>query len=337
MRQPLLVFGLVSAASATVFEAINFPLGAMIGPIVAVACLTHFTGINQKPGVDAHHFAILLIGIALGSQVTPDIVDRIQLWPVSLLIMIICMVLILWLVSKLNQQLLNLDRISAHMAAAPGNLSSALAVTEHYGGALSQVAVYQSLRLAFLTLIVPVLFVVPEQVEKVFVFTQSDFVSWIIVLPIAWTATGVLRYLKITTRGLIVGIFSGAFLSLSGLIQLNTPPSFISLAMLLFGWRIGIDIIGQGLGILLRTFPPAALSTLVAVGLAMAGSFAVNQLLGFPFVDTALAFMPGGFQVMPVVALEAGADGVYVTTHHLIRVLAMGVCIPLFASYWSRS
>ncbi|MAW24762.1 MAG: hypothetical protein CMQ84_02040 [Gammaproteobacteria bacterium] len=77
--------------------------------------------------------------------------------------------------------------------------------------------------------------------------------------------------------------------------------------------------------------------TLVVVGLAMAGNFAVKQLLGFPFVDAALAFMPGGFQVMPVVALEAGADGLYFTTHHLIRVLAMGVCIPLFVSYWSRS
>ena len=160
--------------------------------------------------------------------------------------------------------------------------------------------------------------------------------SWIIVLPIAWTATGVLRYLKITTRGLIVGIFSGAFLSLSGLIQLNTPPSFISLAMLLLVGVLESISLDRG-GVLLRTFPPAALSTLVAVGLAMAGSFAVNQLLGFPFVDTALAFMPGGFQVMPVVALEAGADGLYVTTHHLIRVLAMGVCIPFFASYWSRS
>ncbi len=331
------MFGLISAASASVFEAIDYSLGAMIGPIVAVGRLAHVTGINQKPSVDAHHFAILLIGIALGSQVTPDIVDRIQLWPVSLLIMIICIVLILWLIGKLNQQQPSLDRISAHMAAAPGNLSSALTVTEHYGGAVSQVAIYQSLRLALLTLIVSVLFVVPEQFETVFVFTRSDFVSWIIVLPFAWTATGVLRYLKITTPGLIIGIFSGAFLRLSVLIQLNTPPAFIGLAMLLFGWRIGIDIIGQGLGVLLRTFPPAALSTLVAVGLAMAGNFAVKQLLGFPFVDATLAFMLGGFQVMPVVALEAGADGLYFTTHHLIRVLAMGVCIPLFVSYWSRS
>ena len=75
----------------------------------------------------------------------------------------------------------------------------------------------------------------------------------------------------------------------------------------------------------------------MVVGLAIAGNFAVKQLLGFPFVDATLAFMLGGFQVMPVVALEAGADGLYFTTHHLIRVLAMGVCIPLFVSYWSRS
>lgn len=337
MRHPLLTFGLVSAVSGVAFEAINFPLGAMIGPMFAVALLAHLTGIHQKPGVDAHHFAVLLIGLALGSQVTPDIFERVQLWPASLVMMIITMIFIFWLVGKLNQRMLKLDAVSAHMAAAPGNLSSALAVTEHYGGALSQVAVYQSLRLAFLTLMVPVLFVVPEQVETPFVFEQSDFISWIIVLPIAWLLTGLLRYFKVTTPGLIVGVFGGAILGLSGLIQLNTPPAFIGLAMLLFGWRIGIDIIGQGLRVLMKTFPPAALSTLVAVSLAFAGSFAVSQLLGFPFIDAALAFMPGGFQVMPVVALEAGADGLYVTTHHLIRVLAMGVLIPFFASYWSRS
>jgi membrane AbrB-like protein len=337
MRQPLLVFGLTSAASAIAFETINFPLGAMIGPMFAVAFLAHFSGIHQKPGVDAHHFAVLLIGLALGNQVTPDIFERIQLWPVSLLIMIVTMVFIFWIVGKLNQRMLKLDAVSAHMAAAPGNLSSALAATEHYGGALSQVAVYQSLRLAFLTLMVPVLFVVPEQVKTPFVFEQSDFISWIFVLPIAWLLTGVLRHFKVTTPGLIVGIFGGAILSLFEIVHLNTPPVFIGLAMMLFGWRIGIDIIGQGLRVLLKTFPPAALSTLAAVSLAFAGSFAVYQLLGFPLIDAALAFMPGGFQVMPVVALEAGADGLYVTTHHLIRVLAMGVLIPFFASYWSRS
>jgi len=52
--------------------------------------------------------------------------------------------------------------------------------------------------------------------------------------------------------------------------------------------------------------------------------------------DAALGFMLGAFQVMPVVALEVGAGGLYVTTNHLIRVLAVGMLIPFFASYWSR-
>lgn len=36
MCQPLLVFGLLSTALSIVFEAIDFPLGAMIVPIFAV-------------------------------------------------------------------------------------------------------------------------------------------------------------------------------------------------------------------------------------------------------------------------------------------------------------
>ena len=166
------------------------------------------------------------------------------------------MVMILWIVGKLNQRLLALDRISAHMAAAPG---------------------------------------------------------------------------------LIVGVFVGASLNLLELATLNTPPMFIVLAMMLFGWRIGVDIVGQGVHTLLKTIPPAAISTLVAITIALISAYITDRLLGFPFLDAALGFMPVAFQVMPVVALEVGADGLYVTTYHLVRVLAMGMLIPFFASYWSRS
>ena len=247
------------------------------------------------------------------------------------------MVMILWIVGKLNQWLLALDRISAHMAATPGNLSSAPAVTEHYGGALSQVAVYQSLRLAFLTLLVPFLFVVPETPQPIVLFQHTDFIIWLMVLSVSWGLTGLLRVLRVKTLGLIVGVFVGASLNLLELATLNTPPMFIALAMMLFGWRIGVDIVGQGVHTLLKTIPPAAISTLVAITIALIGAYITHRLLGFPFLDAALGFMPGAFQVMPVVALEVGADGLYVTTHHLIRVLAMGMLIPFFASYWSRS
>ena len=81
-------------ASAFVFEAIDFPLGTIIGSVVAVAWLTHFTGIKQKYGIDTHDLAILLICLAVSSQGIPEIIDLIPLWPVSLLIMVICVVFI---------------------------------------------------------------------------------------------------------------------------------------------------------------------------------------------------------------------------------------------------
>ena len=337
MRHSLPLFGAIAAVAAVTFESLNVPLGAMIGPMLIIGLTVHLTKVNQAPGLDAHHFAILLLGLALGSRVTADVFERVNLWPFSLTILIVTMVMILWIVGKLNQRLLALDRISAYMAAAPGNLSSSLAATEHYGGALSQVAVYQSLRLAFLTLLVPFLFVVPETPQPIVLFQHADFIIWLIVLSVSWGLTGLLRVLGVTPPGLIVGVFVGASLNLLELATLNTPPMFIALAMMLFGWRIGVDIVGQGVRTLLKTIPPAAISTLVAITIALIGAYITHRLLEFPFLDAALGFMPGAFQVMPVVALEVGADGLYVTIHHLIRVLAMGVLIPFFASYWSRS
>ena len=84
MRQPSLVFGLVSTASVVVFEAIDFPLSAMNRPIFAVGILAYLTRESPHPVVDATDFAIKLIGIDRGSQVTPEVLNRGENWLVSL-------------------------------------------------------------------------------------------------------------------------------------------------------------------------------------------------------------------------------------------------------------
>lgn len=330
-------FALVAVASATLFEALKIPLGAMIGPMLAVALYAHWQGVSQSPGTRAHDAAILLIGLALGGQVTPNVFAQITLWPISLLILVCTMTLILGLGGLINRRLLALDPISAHMAAAPGNLSTALAVTEHSGGALSQVAVYQSLRLAFLTLMVPFFFVVPDTEAPPPAFTETDALLWLGLMSLGWVLTLGLRQLNVTTPGLIAGVAVGGSVSVSEWAVIQTPDLFIAFAMMLFGWRIGVDIVRQGLKVLIKTLPPAALSTLFAVGCALLGAYLAHRILGFPLIDTVLGFMPGAFQVMPVVALEAGADALYVTTHHLIRVLAMGLIIPLSVTLWKRT
>lgn len=338
MQARFALFAATAVLSAWVCELLEIPLGAMIGPMLSIALLCHLTGQTLAPGKDAHHFAILIVGVALGAQISEDLFTQIALWPLSLLTLVLTMISILCVVGYLNRQIIRLDPLSCHMAAAPGNLSLALAVTEQYGGQLSQVAVYQSLRLALITLAVPLVFVIPiSDPLQATVFTKADGLAWLAILSTGWLLTGVFRMFHLPTPGLIAGVLVAGSVNILGWYQFNTPSLFVGFAMMLFGWKIGVDTIRQGLKVLIMTIPPALLSTAVAVFMAMIGALIVHQLLGFPWLDTALAFMPGAFQVMPVVALETGGDGLYVTTHHLIRVLSMGLLIPLFASHWSRA
>ena len=337
MRHPLLIFGLVSAASAVAFEAINFPLGAMIGPIFAVGILAYIMGESPEPGVDATDFAIMLIGLVLGSQVTPEVLNHAEKWPASILLLLLTMILILLTLGRINQQLLGMERVSAYLAGAPGNLATAVAIAHQLDGSISQVAIYHSLRLAFLTVITPLIFYVPETPTTFQAFGSSDFVIWILLLAFAWLMTQTLKKLSVTTPGLLAGAIVTASISLSEIELINPPSFFISIAMIIFGWQIAIDILKQGLLILSKTVAPAICVNLLGVILATIGAYITHVAIDIPLSDTILAFMPGGFQVMPVVALETGADGLYVTTHHLIRVLAMGMLIPLFAYFWRRS
>jgi uncharacterized membrane protein AbrB (regulator of aidB expression) len=111
MRQPFLVFGLVSTASAVVCEAIDSPLNAMIGPMFAVGIVAYLTRQSPHHGVDATDFAIKLIGVDLGSQVTPEVLNRAENWPMSLLPLVLTVVLILFTLGHLNRQLLGMGML----------------------------------------------------------------------------------------------------------------------------------------------------------------------------------------------------------------------------------
>ena len=101
-------------------------------------------------------------------------------------------------------------------------------------------------------------------------------------------------------------------------------------------WSLAIDILKQGLLILSKTIASAIHPNVLGVIVAAVRADITYLTINIPSSDTPLAFMPGGLQVMPMVAIETSADGLYVTTHHFVSVPAMAMLIPLFAYYWRR-
>lgn len=332
-------FLITSIVFASVFEWLEIPLGALMGPILGAGLLAYFKNDREGPGHYAQGGAILVVGLALGAQVTPDFIERALHWPGSMAILIITMCVILWVVGWLNRWLFHLDVISAHMSASPGNLSVALTLTDHYRGQLPQVAVFQSLRLTLLTILVPIALHQmggsPSTTASPVMSDPTHF-SWLGMFLVGALVAFGLDRLKLPTPSLIAGALAAGLPSAMGWIEVHIPPTLFLGAMMIFGWKIGIDTIRQGLTVVSRALGPAILSTAVAVCIAVIGAWGVSALLDIPLIDTVLAFMPGALQVMPVLALEQGADGLYVTTHHLIRVIAMGSLMPIFAVYWTR-
>jgi membrane AbrB-like protein len=79
---------------------------------------------------------------------------------------------------------------------------------------------------------------------------------------------------------------------------------------------------GAALGAALRI-------TAIAIGIAAAAAAAMAPLLGLPFGQVMVAFAPGGVEAMAAMALALGYDPVYVGVHHVARIFALVVALPL--------
>jgi uncharacterized membrane protein AbrB (regulator of aidB expression) len=89
-----------------------------------------------------------------------------------------------------------------------------------------------------------------------------------------------------------------------------------------------------------RTAPallPAAVGSF-AVGITAAGLFAAlaAAVSGVGLGEALVAFAPGGLEAMMVLALILGFDPLYVGTHHLVRMVALGVGVPLLVTWLDR-
>ena len=54
----------------------------------------------------------------------------------------------------------------------------------------------------------------------------------------------------------------------------------------------------------------------------------VAALTRLPFVQVWLAYAPGGFDAMPVLAFSLGLDPAFVASHQLIRFMAISAALP---------
>jgi len=147
---------LIGGAGAAIFLAVGFPAAVLTGPAAAVSFAT-LIGLRSHVPTRLRDAVFLVIGVSIGSTVTPDVIATALAWPISLVVLTVTLLLILVIVRSVLMRGFGYDRTTAMLAATPGHLSYVLGLSTDLKADIPSVALVQSVRVLLLTLLVPLL------------------------------------------------------------------------------------------------------------------------------------------------------------------------------------
>jgi len=322
---------LLAGAGALVFDLLSIPVAWLSGSMIVVA-IAALAGVPVTVPNLLRTLIFFVLGINIGAAVTPETVRGIATWPMSILILLVCvpivslacaLPLIFWRGWK---------RDDALMASVPGALSLILALADSTEADVPRIAIVQAVRVAVLTAIIPPLIAVTA---------TSEFEIGLPDLPLAGlTELAVLivggvigslafRLIRFPAPTLIGPLVVSAVLHATDLVSGTMPSAILIAAFVALGASVGARFAGLGLRTLRRTLADALMTLTIGFAISVAFAVLVTRWLGFPFSQTLMAFSPGAFEVMVVMAFVMGVDAAYVGAHHTIRFFALALLAPV--------
>ncbi|MCF6303941.1 MAG: AbrB family transcriptional regulator [Rhodobacteraceae bacterium] len=274
----------------------------------------------------------LVIGLVLGTSVTPEILDEAGKWPISLIAMSISVALIMVLGGWMFKRWFGMDRQTGLLAATPGHLSYVLSFSTDIGANTAIVSVIQSMRILILTLLVPV---------AIAVFTDADMTmrapygadisvaNLLILAVLAFVLGRILLKLQVPAAYLLGGMILSSVGHGAGLTPGNLPVWLSSAAFIMMGTLIGTRFSGVSKKMLREAAFAGIAITFVGLSLAILTAMLVSQLTGLPLIWLIIALAPGGLETMVAMAGVVGADPAFVAFHHVARLFFLSAFVPL--------
>lgn len=327
---PLLTALAAGGAGALIAWTAGLPAPFLTGPAVLVT-LAGLAGLRLGIPVPVRDASFVLIGLAMGAGVTPEVLDGLTRWPISLSVLIVSLVLIMFVSRMALTRLTGTSGKSAVLSSTPGHLSYVLAMAEQAGLDVRLIGVVQSMRVLFLTLAVPPVvslagghlpapsgaadeMTLLQMAAALFLAVIAGWLFKVLRMPAAYLLGGML----ISTIGHLDGQMSGGLPS-----WLSTP------AYVLLGTLIGTRFSGVTAGELRQALGAGLLGTGISVVIATLAAAGASAATGIPFGAMVIALAPGGVETMTAMAKLMGADPAFVAAHHVIRLLFLAVFVPV--------
>ena len=327
---------LIGLAGALGFRALGVPGGALSGSMAAVALLT-IPGKATSIGTPIRTLAMILSGISIGAAVTPETLRGVVTYPLSLLMMTISSFAATIASTLLLMRLCGWNKATSLLASTPGGFSAALVVAASTDADVPRVVIVQMSRVFLLMAVLPMI-VVSSGAHLTFQIEHAVDPHWMIALmTIPAAALGwKLDRMKIA-GGMFLGVMAVSGIAHGTGLAPGRPHDLLILAsqVLIGGW-IGSRFVGFNWRSLGGMLLPAAGSVAATLLVATVFAWLSATLLGFSFGTTIVAFSPGAFEAMTLLAFALGLDPLFTVAHHLWRLLVMTFAIPILVRYWLK-
>ncbi|TRL36747.1 AbrB family transcriptional regulator [Rhizobium straminoryzae] len=323
----------LGSLGAAVMSLLSVPAPFLIGPALFVT-FGSLAGLSVAVPHPVRNLCFLVVGLSMGSSVTPEVVQAARAWPVSFVMVLVTSIILLWSAWLMLQRLFRYDRLTALLAACPGHLSYVLSLAAETRGDLASISIIQSVRVLALTLFVPVIveFSGATGTGTVTLPEATGLVPLAAMGLLAAALGMLLLRLKVPAALLVGGMGVSILAHLGGFVHGSIPLWLQVPVYVVLGGMIGTRFSGVRLKDLRNAFA-AGISVTILVGFisaVIAGG--ISRLLGVPLGAALIAFAPGGLETMAAMAVIMHADPAYVGTHHILRLLFLSVLMPFILS-----
>ena len=332
--KPLILALSIGTVGGLLFAFWKMPLPWMLGSMVFVTIAAIF-GWSVKLPYALRQCMVVFIGVMLGSQFTPDLLNRLSSWTFSVTAMVGYIILSMLCVLFYLYKFANYDPITSYFSAAPGGLNDMTIIGGEMGGDDRAIALTQASRVLFVVLTIPFMFRIfggyetPEGLLPQGPGFDLPLSEWLAMAISVTLGPFLARCLRLPAAFLLGAMILTAIAHINGWASSSPPVSLVAIAQVVLGTAIGCRFTGTKPAEVLRILKISIGSTFILMSTAVAGGLLIGELTGIPWYLVTLAYAPGGLAEMSLIAIGIGQDVPFVATHHLCRIGIIILFAPL--------
>ena len=335
---PILFVLAIGGVGGFVFNWLKMPLAWMLGSCM-FSTVAAFAGLRVGMRVQLRQGMVIILGVLLGSGFSPDLVQQLGQWAVSLGIVSLMTVTGATLCYFWLRRFTDWNKPTCYFAAMPGGLNDMTILGGAMGGEERAIALAQALRILTVVMTIPVWYRLVNGAQTSVLTmvhgpTGNDWRDYAILIACGLIGATIARLLRLPAAFMMGPMIISAAVHLGGFTASKPPGELVAAAQVVVGAGIGCRFVGAAIDKLHKEMAASIGAALIMIVCAVVFAKISVALTGLNLDATVLSYAPGGFAEMSLIGLALGIEVAMVATHHLFRLFLILLTSPLIFRFW---